>query len=390
LCIAGIFLLFHLPLLGSSVASLLLASIRAPWVSPGEMTASFLLGAAGAIVIWIIKRRVRSRVVEELVGATISTDTVTALKIGRMEAVLSILIGVFSSIVVDRLDVLGVHSGATSELGMLLSAGGGGGGAGAGGGDLFVILVAVVIVVILLTMLGAVGISAVLSAAAKGMLGGAAEGAGRATGIAIMLTLTRLGTTLVTDQGRRGKAGRLTLAAACEEFIASSSAGADAQERRAVVEPYLDWLRRLDIEPDAPALARHVEVYCRQSKRRREFEDHLAKTANLAREPGQPGWEREKPMRVARGVARDAAEREVRILGELAAAVPSRMREQDPTLRMSTTDGAPVFDGTLATLLHARWFSAGLRTCVREGVLVGALVGIISVAFRTLGILTAN
>jgi hypothetical protein len=106
--------------------------------------------------------------------------------------------------------------------------------------------------------------------------------------------------------------------------------------------------------------------YCRQSACAKELEEQIAKTAGLAKEPGEPGWDQPKHLRVPRGIRRTVAELERSYAGS-----PTRYRGLCSgafrTRRMTTTDGAPAFDGTDATLFHPRWLWRNLLAGLREG-----------------------
>lgn len=216
----------------------------------------------------------------------------------------------------------------------------------------------------------------------KGLASGGAQGAGKAIGLALVLFLTRLRTTGLTNIALRSKPGKLTAEAACASFIASTPVGPDAVERRRIVAPYVAWLRERGISQGVGTLG-DVHAYSAQSARTQQLEEQKAMTAGLARNRSEPGWNEQKHLRVPRGIARAAADLEIEVLQALIDEVPSMVRERDPVSRMTTTDGAPVFDGSNATLFHAEWFR---RSLVVTGIREGAIVGMVSTVL-TLGLL---
>lgn len=95
--------------------------------------------------------------------------------------------------------------------------------------------------------------------------------------------------------------------------------------------------------------------YCRQSAVVKELEEQIAKTAGLAKEPGEPGWDQPKHLRVPRGIRRTLAELEKEVLRGLADEVPGACAAARSD-SADDHDGAALFDGTDATLFHrAGW-----------------------------------
>jgi hypothetical protein len=208
---AAIYVVFHLPYLFSAGGALLAGVVTGPFASVGEMLASVALGALAGVAVGAIRLKLRSRVVDELVGAVLAPETLTAAKVGWAAAALAVAISVGSGLAVGRLGVVGVEVGASTVVGPLLTAAClWGCPPGAGDGDLFVTFVAIVLIVIVLTLVLSIGVTAIFAAAGKGLVAGAAQGTGHALGLAIVLMLTRLRTTGLTDAGHRGTPGKLT------------------------------------------------------------------------------------------------------------------------------------------------------------------------------------
>lgn len=93
--------------------------------------------------------------------------------------------------------------------------------------------------------------------------------------------------------------------------------------------------------------------YCRQSAVVKELEEQIAKTAGLAKEPGEPpGCGQPKHLRVPQ---RTVAELEKEVLRGLADEVPGACAAARSD-SADDHDGAALFDGTDATLFHrAGW-----------------------------------
>jgi hypothetical protein len=370
-------LFFHVPLLLASVGTLLRGVVAGPGSS--ELLASLGLGVVAGIVVGAVRLRHTSLVLDELVGAVLSPETFTAATVRWSAAAFSVAIGVGSGLVVARLGIVGVEAEVASVVGPLLSGGCFWGcPPGSGSGDLTVTLFAIALIVVALTVLWSIGAAGLFAAVGKGLASGGAQGAGKAIGLALVLFLTRLRTTGLTDIASRSKPGKLTAEAACASFIESTSVGPNAVERRRIVEPYLAWLRERGISQGAGTLG-DVHAYSAQSARTKELEKQKAMTAGLARNRNEPGWNEQKHLRVPRGIARSAAELEIEVLRALIDKVPSMVRERDPVNRMTTTDGAPVFDGSNATLFHSDWFRRSLLAGIREGAIVGMVSAVLTV-----------
>lgn len=372
---------FHVPLLLAAVGTLLRGVLAGSGSS--ELLASLGLGVVAGIVVGAVRLRHTSLVLDEFVGAVLSPETFTAATVRWSAVAFSIAIGLGSGLVVARLGIVGVEAEVESVVGPLLSGGcfwGCPPGSG-GSGDLTVTLFAIALIVVALTVLWSIGAAVLFAAMGKGLANGGAQGAGKAIGLALVVFLTRLRTTGLTNLASRSKPGKLTAEAAYASFIASTPVGPDAVERRRIVAPYVAWLRERGILEGAGTRG-DVRAYCAQSARTQQLEKQKAMTAGLARNRGEPGWNEERHLRVPRGIARSAAQLEIEVLQALIDEVPSMIREGDPVNRMTATDGAPVFDGSNSTLFHAEWFRRSLVTGIREGAIVGTVSAVL-----TLGLL---
>jgi hypothetical protein len=373
---AGIYVLFHLPSLLAVVGTILAGSIAGPLPLFGEIAESVALGMIAGLIVGIIRLQLdrKSDVLDELVGAILSPEAITAAQVRWSAAALAVGIGAGTGLAIGRLGILGSHGTAPSVVGPLLAGAcfwGCPSGTG-GGGDVLVVLFAITLVVMLLAVIMSFGVTLVLAATAKGLATGAAQGGGRAIGIAAAVALSRLRWTALTNAGRYGRPGKLTFETASAKFVEGRP------ERREIVPPFLDWLRSRHIPP--ASMGSQVDAYCAQSARTRELEAQNAKTAHLARRPAEPGWNEQKHLRVPRGIARRAAEFEKTVLRELAVEVPRLIERQDPTLRIASTDGAPAFDGSTATLFHQGYLGKSLLTGIREGAIVGAVGAVLSLS----------
>jgi hypothetical protein len=103
--------------------------------------------------------------------------------------------------------------------------------------------------------------------------------------------------------------------------------------------------------------------YCRQSACAKELEEQIAKTAGLAKEPGEPGWDQPKHLRVPRGIRRTLAELEKEVLRGLADEVPGACAAARSD-SADDHDSAALFDGQTrrsSTALAGRNLLAGMR-----------------------------
>lgn len=371
---AGIYLLFYLPSLLAGLWALLAGTVVGPLPLLGDMLSSLVLGVIAGAVVGAIRIRLnrRSAVIDELVGAVLSQDAITAAKVRWSAAALAIAIGAGSGLAIGRLGIFNAGDTSATVVGPLLAGAcfwGCPPGAG-GGGDPFVALVAIALIVVLLTVLLSLGVTAVFVAGAKGLATGAAQGVGHAVGIATAIAVSRLRTTALT-QSQYGRPGKLTFEGACAQFVDQGPA-----ERREIVEPFLNWLRSRGLA--VATMGAHIDAYCAQSARALEFEAQNVKTSHLTMNPNDPEWNEQKHLRVPRGIARRAAAQEKAVLYALADEVPRLVARQDPTLRMTATDGAPVFDGLTATLFHPRFLQGSLLTGMRDGAIVGAVGAVLS------------
>jgi hypothetical protein len=368
----------------------------------GALLTTLWLGLCAGVLTAIVRLKGRKRIIEELITAVLSPETITALQVRWSATALFLAIGLGSGFLAASLGLTGDHGAVASSLSFVgpwvsgacvlkCPTGGGGGGLAAA------LLIGLCLFLLVLAL--SVGVSAVLAALGKGLVGGAAQGGAQALGVAIVLALTRLWTTRLADAASRAPPEPLSLPDAIGEYARSQ--GGDAWTAYAlwqrkerveatpeafsaykgeVVKEYLHWLAREGIEVTTASLAQGQDAYLAQSRRWRE---HLKVEREAQAWPvyarGTPEEIRQRPLRKTRWHAADDARFERRVLGDLATTLEQAAKDREPRNRIRASDDAPVFDGSQEALFHPRWFRSAIYTGMREGALVGVVSTILAI-----------
>jgi hypothetical protein len=362
------------------------------------------LGVAAGVLTAIIRLKWQKRVIEELVSAVLEPETVSVAQVSWTAAALLVAVGLAGSYIVAQVGVPGPHDTVLASVAeplvsaacvhTCLSAGGG----GAGG---FVAVLMIGLIVFLLVMLCAVGIATTVAVAANGLVIGGVHGAARELAIAVVLVLTRLWTTRLTDTTWRSPPGRLSVETAIDKYLAAGHGEAGLRysdwmrregiARRSasfqsykseVTNTYLDWLRARGMKLTADSLEKFRHEYLSQSTRRLAHDEYERLAHSWpSYKRGSPQEIEQRPLRKARWHARDDAACEEAVLAEMGAEVGRILQERDPTQRMAATNDAPAFNGSQETFFYQHWLRDAVLTGVRTGACAGLAAALLAILF---------
>lgn len=386
LLVGGLFALLEFIAAVPVAVGLLKGLYLGTWPAFSEILATATLGGLGGLVIGLLRfwRKKSHGVVNELIATAASPDTITALRLGVIAVGFTTALGLLGGALGGALGASPSGLSPDTALALVIGGGGGLGGGGFGGAgegelSLLTLLIAVTLLVILLTTLFSLGLGLVgFSVTKSAVLGGVAGGA-RGFGELAALMLTRLGTVRLTAMAHEAPPGPLATAAIIEAHLAPIADPAQRAETKAWIDEYESWIARQPVPPDLLGWDSPVDRYIPGAPRWREYQECLAHYESLPKHQRySPEWEAQHDERVRLRQLNDRAKAEKSALELYAGTVRKMRTARDPSKRMETSDSAPTYDGTAATLFHPGSTMAALKEALYSGVYAGAVTAIIA------------